>query len=64
MNKIYEQEKNEIFKNANKRAKTIIGKYKNFEDGWLDGEPWSKELKEDSKRVLKELKQLDQKYHI
>ncbi len=61
MNKEYSTEKQKIFENAQKRAKNIIEKYKE-KNGDLDGEPWTNELKEDSARVLKELKELKEKY--
>ena len=61
MNKEYSTEKQKIFENAQKRTQKIIGKYKR-KNGYLDGEPWTNELKKDSARVLKELKELEEKY--
>lgn len=58
----YENEKNKILIEAQKRAELILAKYKNNNSGILDGEPWKEELQEDSKLVIKQLKQLDIKY--
>lgn len=63
MNKEYLKEKEKIFKRAEVRAQKIIEKYKKI-DGFLDGEPWAKEMKKDSDRVLRELKSLQAKYGI
>ena len=63
MNNEYEKEKKNLFNRANERANKIIKKYheKDYK-GQLDGEPWTKEMIKDSKRVLNELKELDEKY--
>lgn len=59
----YQKQRNDIFSRANERGVKIIEKYKNNNgEGFLDGEPWAKELKEDSKKVLEELQQLDKNY--
>lgn len=59
----YEKEKNDIFLKSDQRKSKIMAKYKDTDgDGLLDGEPWAKEMHENSKRTLEELKQLDKKY--
>lgn len=62
MNNNYEKLKKQILEKANDRAKKIINKYKEKGNGFIDGEPWAKELKEDSKKTLMELDELKQKY--
>ncbi len=57
----YLEEKERIFSEAEERAQKIIEKYKRV-DGFLDGEPWTEEMKKDSDRVLRELKLLQEKY--
>ena len=61
MTEKYLEEKERIFREAEERAQKIIEKYK-IEGGFLDGEPWVKEMKKDSTRVLRELKLLQEKY--
>ncbi len=59
----YEKEKKYIFSKSDTRKKKIMDKYKNFNGGGLlDGEPWAKEMCENSKRTLEELKELDRRY--
>lgn len=61
----YEKAKQEIFDRASKRSEEIIKKYA-IEDslkGQLDGVPWAQELRQDSKKVLQELEDLDRKYN-
>lgn len=67
----YEKAKQEIFDRASKRSEEIIKKYaiSNSEEdksslkGQLDGVPWAQELRQDSKKVLQELEDLDKKYN-
>ena len=67
----YEKAKQKIFDRASKRSEEIIKKYTNSSSkenksslkGQLDGVPWAQELKEDSKKVLQELDELDEKYN-
>ena len=62
--KEYEKEKNNIFLRSDKRKNEIMSKYKDFNSvGVLDGEPWAKEMHENSKRTLEELRELDRKYN-
>lgn len=61
----YEKARQEIYDRASKRSEEIIKKY-TIEDslkGQLDGAPWAKELRQDSKKVLQELEELDKKYN-
>lgn len=62
MNNNYDIEKNNIFERAKERTAKIMSKYTNRKSGQLDGEPWKEELKEDSKIILRELKELEEKY--
>lgn len=59
----YDIEKKEIFERSKERTAKIMSKYIERQKGQLDGEPWKDELKEDSKIVLEELKELKEKYN-
>lgn len=55
--------KKKIYQKAKERANKIVSKYSQKEyEGFLDGEPWAKELRQDSKRVISELEELDKEY--
>jgi len=47
-----------------KNRENIVAQYKDYKPIGLDGEPYSKELKEESKRFWKEIDKLKEKYNI
>lgn len=64
----YEKDKRKIFDDADKRVELIRKKYEEYSptrnlNGWLDGDLCAKEIHEDSKRMMKELKDLENKYN-